>query len=106
MIDAEKANYKVAWICLLLRVPRSSFYAWRNKAETATAGRRRERAVQVRRVFEEGRGAYGCRRVAAQLNRDGHPCSVDLIADLRRELACVCTSHGLTSAPRFLGRSR
>jgi len=60
----------------------------------------------VRRVFEEGRGAYGCRRVAAQLNRDGHPCSVDLIADLMRELVGVCTSHGPTSAPRFLGRSR
>jgi HTH-like domain len=73
---AEKANYKIAWMCRLLRVPRSSFYAWRNKAETATAARRRELAVRVRGVFEAGRGAYGCRRVAAQLNRDGYPCSV------------------------------
>ena len=76
MIDAEKANYPIAWMCRLLGVPRSSFYAWRNRAETATAARRRELAVQVRRVFEAGRGAYGCRRVTAQLNRDGHPCSV------------------------------
>jgi hypothetical protein len=37
-------------------------------------------------VFVAGRGAYGCRRVAAQLNRDGHPCSVGLAADLMREL--------------------
>jgi len=71
VIDAAKANYKIAWMCRLLGVPRSSFYAWRNKAETATAARRRELAVHVRRVFGEGRGAYGCRRVAAQLNRDG-----------------------------------
>jgi WD40 repeat protein len=35
-----------------------------------------ERCAQVRVAFERGRGAYGCRRVAAQLNRDGHPCSV------------------------------
>src|SRR5690349_7680974 len=27
-IDAEKANYKIAWMCRLLEVPRSSFYAW------------------------------------------------------------------------------
>jgi transposase InsO family protein len=67
VIDAEKANYKIAWMCRLLRVPRSSFYAWRNRAETATAARRRELAVHVRRVFDQGRGAYGCRRVAAEL---------------------------------------
>src|SRR5438477_238810 len=73
VIGAEKATYKISWMCRLLGVPRSSFYAWCNRAETATAARRRELAAEVRRVFEEGRGAYGCRRVAAQLNRDGHP---------------------------------
>ncbi len=86
VIDAEKANYKIAWMCRLLGVPRSSFYAWRNRVESATAARRRELTIHVRRVFEEGRGAYGCRRVAARLNRDGHPCSVGLVADLMREL--------------------
>ena len=44
MIDVGKASYKIAWMCALLGVPRSSFYAWRNKAETATAARRRELA--------------------------------------------------------------
>jgi hypothetical protein len=39
VIDAEKANYKISWMCALLGVPRSSFYAWRNRAETATAAR-------------------------------------------------------------------
>ena len=38
------------------------------------------------RVFAFGRGAYGCRRVAAQLNREGHDCSVGLVAELMREL--------------------
>jgi putative transposase len=102
VIGAEKANYKVAWMCRLLRVPRSSFYAWRNKAETATAARRRELASQVRRVFEAGRGAYGCRRVAAQLNRDGHRCSVGLVADLMRELglrACQPRAYKRTTVP-------
>ena len=102
MIDAEKASYKIAWMCRLLGVPRSSFYAWRNRAETATAARRRELAAHVRRVFEAGRGAYGCRRVAAQLNRDGHPCSVGLVADLMREQglrACQPRAYKRTTVP-------
>jgi putative transposase len=102
VIDAEKANYKISWMCALLGVPRSSFYAWRNRAETATAARRRELAAQVRRVFDQGRGAYGCRRVAAQLNRDGHPCSVGLVADLMRELglrACQPRAYKRTTVP-------
>jgi putative transposase len=102
VIDAEKASYKIAWMCQLLGVPRSSFYAWRNRAETATAARRRELAGLVKAAFERGRGAYGCRRVAAQLNRDGQPCSVGLVADLMREQglrACQPRAFKRTTVP-------
>jgi putative transposase len=102
VIDAEKANYKISWMCRLLGVPRSSFYAWRNRAETATAARRRELSVLVRAAFEAGRGTYGCRRVTAQLNRDGRPCSVGLVADLMRELglrACQPRAYKRTTLP-------
>jgi len=102
VIDAEKASYKIAWMCRLLGVPRSSFYAWRHRAETITAARRRELLVLVRVAFEAGRGAYGCRRVAAQLNRDGRPCSVGLVADLMRVLglrACQPRAYKRTTVP-------
>jgi putative transposase len=102
VIDAEKANYTISWMCLLLGVPRSSFYAWRHRAETPTAARRRELAIQVHRVFTAGRGAYGCRRVAAQLNREGHACSVGLVADLMREAglrACQPRAYKRTTIP-------
>lgn len=86
MIEAEKANYTISWMCRMLGVPRSSFYAWRNRTETPTAARRRQLAGHVRRVFDESRQTSGCRRVTAQLNREGHECSVGLVADLMREL--------------------
>jgi transposase InsO family protein len=86
VIEAEKANYPIGWMCRLLNVPRSSFYAWRNRVETPTQARRRELAGQVARVFKASRQTSGCRRVTAQLNRDGHECSVGLVADLMREL--------------------
>jgi len=73
-------------MCGLLGVARSSYYAWRDRAETPTQSRRRELAEQVQRVFEDSRHTFGCRRIAAQLNRDGHECSVGLVADLMREL--------------------
>jgi len=59
---------------------------WRGRVETPTAARRRQLATQVRRVFDDSRQTSGCRRVAAQLNREGHECSVGLVADLMREL--------------------
>jgi transposase InsO family protein len=73
-------------MCLLLAVPRSSYYAWRTRAETPTAVRRRELGVEVRRVFAASRQTFGCRRVTAQLNRDCYACCVGLVAGLMRDL--------------------
>jgi putative transposase len=116
VIEAEKASYPIAWMCRLLAAPRSSFYAWRRQvaAETAGAARRRTLGEHVGRVFDAGGGAYGCRRVAAQLNRDGHPCSVGLVADVTRELglrACqpraykrtVIAGEGRVTSPDLIG---
>lgn len=88
LIEAEKANYPIAWMCRMLQVGRSSFYEWRRQVdqETATAARRRGLTEQVQRVFDQQRQTAGCRRIAAQLNDEGHPASVGLVADLMREL--------------------
>jgi transposase InsO family protein len=73
-------------MCRLLGVARSSYYAWRGRVETPTRARRRELAGLVRQAFDDSRQIFGCRRIARQLNRDGHGCSVGLVADLMREL--------------------
>ena len=86
MIDAEKATYPIAWMCRLLRVPRSSFYAWTNRAETPTQARRRALAAAITAEFAASRQTSGCRRITAALNRAGIECSVGLVADLMREL--------------------
>jgi transposase InsO family protein len=86
LIEAEKANYKITWMCRMLHVARSSFYAWRDRSETPTAARRRQLAERIKKIFDDSRQTSGCRRVAAQLNRDGYECSVGLVADLMREL--------------------
>jgi hypothetical protein len=73
-------------MCGLLGVPRSSFYAWRHRVETPTQARRRGLAGHVARVFDDAQQTFGCRRIAAQLNREGYECSVGLVANLMREL--------------------
>src|SRR3954451_7821304 len=102
VIDAEKAHYPISWMCRLLGVPRSSFYAWRDRAESATAARRRRLSGLVSEAFAAGRGAYGCRRVAAELNRRGHACRLGLVAELMREAglkACQPRGYKTTTVP-------
>ena len=102
-------------MCTLLGVARSSFYDWRTRAESATVARRRELGEQVRRVFGEHKARYGCRRIARQLNAEGHACSVGLVADLMRELGLktcqprayrrtTLRGHEPVSAPDLLQR--
>ena len=57
VIEAEKANYPITWMCEQLGVSRSSFYAWRAQADTvtATAARRRVLAELVAKVFDDSR---------------------------------------------------
>jgi hypothetical protein len=83
LIEAEKASYPIAWMCGLVKVPRSSFYERRSRVVTAIAARRGELAVLVVGAFRQ---AYGCRRIARVLNARGHACSDGLLADLMREL--------------------
>jgi putative transposase len=73
-------------MCRLMHVPRSTYYAWTNKAETPTQARRRVLTAEVVTEFENSRQTSGCRRIAAALNRRGIACSVGLVRDLMREL--------------------
>jgi putative transposase len=78
-------------MCALLGVARSTYYHWQHRvgAETATAARRRRLADLITDAFDRSRRTYGCRRITAQLNRDGHACSVGLVASVMRELGLV-----------------
>ncbi len=91
MIDAESGNYKVAWMCRLLGVPRASFYAWRQRVGQVTASQARrmelERLIHIE--YQEGRGVWGCRRITARLNKQGTACSVGLVAKLMRGMGLV-----------------
>ena len=79
----------MAWMCAQLQVPRSTFYAWRDRVGTMTATRARRQALKelIAAEFDRQRGTAGCRRITAALNANGTVCSVGLVADLMRELS-------------------
>ena len=45
LIEAEKANFPIDWMCNQLGVVRSSFYAWRERAGQVTATQARRQAL-------------------------------------------------------------
>jgi transposase InsO family protein len=94
-IDAEYAVYQesgeryvpsIVKMCIWMEVSRSGFYGWRDAPESATAQRRGELAVYVRKSFDDSDGTYGYRRVWADLAGWGVAAGPELVRSLMREL--------------------
>ena len=68
-------TFEVKWLCALVEVARSSFYAWLAGAEgrAARTAADEELAARIRVVHDED-GTYGAPRITAELN-DGAPVS-------------------------------
>ena len=76
-------------MCRWMEVSRSGFYEWRNAPESATARRRGELAIHVRKSFEDSDGTYGYRRVHRDLADQGVPAGPELVRSVMRELGLV-----------------
>ena len=94
-IDVEYAAYQesdeqyvpsIVKMCIWMEVSRSGFYEWRNAPESATAKRRGELALYVKKSFEDSDDTYGYRRVHADLVAWGVPAGPELVRSLMREL--------------------
>ena len=72
-MHAEKDNYDITFMCRLMNVARSTYYAWTNQAETPTQARRRALAVVVAEEFDHARQTSGCRRIAAAPGSGSRP---------------------------------
>ena len=92
-IDAEYATCRTApsvtRMCEWLEVSKSGFYEWRSRPQSATARRREELGLLIRKAFEDSDGTCGCRRLAAQLARWGIEAGAGLVRKVMRELGLV-----------------
>lgn len=72
-------------MCLWLAVSTSGFYHWLSRPQSATAARRLQLAVRIRRFFELSDGTYGYRRIHADLVDEGITCSPELVRSIMRQ---------------------
>jgi len=65
--------FEVKWLCAVMEIARSSFYAWCAAAENRAARVAADQALQSRiRAVHDEDNAYGAPRITAELN-DGAP---------------------------------
>lgn len=88
-LDNAECAYSIEFMCRQLGVSKSGYYDWRNRPDSATAQRRGELRLLVKKAFDMSDGTYGYRRVHAQLLRWGHVDGPELVRQLMRELGLV-----------------
>jgi putative transposase len=92
-IDAEYATWEnapaVTKMCAWLEVSKSGFYDWKSRPESATAGRRHQLSLIIRRIFDDSDSTYGYRRIAWQLARQGTAAGEELVRKIMRQLGLV-----------------
>lgn len=114
-IDAEKANFPVAWMCRRLDVSRSGLYAWRRRPQADHDKRDQQLAVRISAIHTESRGVYGSPRVHAELKAAGEEVGRKRVARLmeeqglsgklpRRFVRTTDSSHQLPVAENVLDR--
>jgi putative transposase len=92
-IDAEYATrgnaLTIMQMCAWMGVSRSGLYEWRSRPESATARRREELGLVIKKAFDDSDGTYGHRRIWAQLARWGVRAGLELVRALMRDLGLV-----------------
>lgn len=88
-IASEEGNHAVVSMCRWAKVSRSGYYAWRDRAPSATAVRREILEAEIRFCFSHSDGTYGYRRVHAQLARWGTSVDPGTVRTIMGELGLV-----------------
>jgi putative transposase len=84
-IEAQKANHRVRVMCRVLKVSKSGFYGWRDRAPSA---RSREDALlseKIVRIHRDSTETYGAPRIHFELKTLGVRCARKRVARLMRE---------------------
>ena len=85
LVHAEKAHFPITLMCRLLEVPRSGYYAWRERPLCSQAQADVALGVEVAAVYREKKGRYGSPRIHQELQARGKRVGRKRVARLMRE---------------------
>ena len=66
-VRANQARYPIAWMCRVLGVSPSGYYAWRGRPPSRRARENEALSRRITAIHAESREIYGARRVHAEL---------------------------------------
>ena len=82
---AHQDQFKVVRMCRALEASRSGYYSWRAGKESKRSEENRAVLVEIKKVHEENRQAYGAIKTWRELKAQGIECGRHRVARLRRE---------------------
>jgi putative transposase len=89
-MESMAPHYPIQDLCQVLRVARSSFYAWRSRTPGRRATENQRLREKLSELFVSHRKVYGSPRLAVCLQREGIPCSRNRVA---RHIARVASGR-------------
>ena len=94
LIEAEKTRFPIQFMCRMLGVSRSGYYAWKDRPPSG--GRSREDSTlteKIREIHLRSRQTYGSPRIHAELRALGTRCGRKRVERLMRQAGlrgCAC----------------
>jgi transposase InsO family protein len=114
-IREHATQFPINRLCAALQVPRSGYYAWLTRPESARAREDRRLAAKMTTIHQTSRQTYGYRRLLIELHKDGETCGRGRVTRLMRQHQLVTrirrkhrtttdSTHQEPVAPNLLNR--
>jgi putative transposase len=115
-IQKYQEQNSVERMCVLLRVSRSGYYAWKKRKPSRRDQTNQALVEQIHRIHKLSRKTYGSLRVCAELNKpESHFCNKKRVARLMRQEGLIGqrkarkihttnSNHSFPLAPNLLNR--
>jgi transposase InsO family protein len=84
LMEEHREIYKTKNMCLVLKVSRSGYYAWRTREPSPRQKDNEELLGRIREVHTQSRRLYGSPRITAALKEQGHRCGKNRVARIMK----------------------